>query len=123
MFGTTGPLLAPGRLGDDLLNAVPKLFRPSIGPLEFLRVVAAEYLAAYQWEAEALEPYRADQDEARTGASCNERLDSEEPTFADVVDISTHPRFDDSVFCREFIARSPAGGESRAAASWPLRSA
>jgi hypothetical protein len=78
--------------------------------MQFLRVVASEYLAAYQ--------LNEDLPAARVDAPWPGEIRSAREAGR-VVDISTHPRFDDSAFS----GRLSAGDENRTMASWPVRSA
>src|SRR5690606_9647840 len=82
-FEPFGPLSARGLLDDHASKAVTHSFQPNIRPLRFLRVIASEYLAAYQMKASeegSAEPLPGAAPESRP----------------DVFDISEHPLFDPS---------------------------
>jgi hypothetical protein len=94
-------------------------------PLSFFRVVASEYLAAYQLNS-GKTSFR-DAGEAQRAAEDVFWSDCDGTTQArPVIDISTHPRFDASrlQIQRSAASGSPSAGDgSRTSASWPLRSA
>ena len=71
---------------------------PTLSPLRFLRLVAAEYLAAYELSGKMPADLAAASADDDWPEELFRRLDEgEEPTVsAAVVDISAHPRFDAS---------------------------
>ena len=99
---------------------MPKVFQSSLNPFRFLRVVASEYLAAYQLSGNTpVSSICADADDWPNSYA----ITPETATLAPVVDIATHPRFDGSQVFGAATARPLQADGNRTSVSLPVRSA